>query len=133
MNSFENAARDPVVRPEQFAPSLRATMRKETTHAADVSRQLGARGATRRCRRFHLWRLELTWYLLRCHRRLHDEPTLEDRRLCEEAIRIAALADSYAQLGQGDAARRLPALAAQDPEIAEAAGTLLQRLQPLRP
>jgi tetratricopeptide (TPR) repeat protein len=35
-----------------------------------------------------LWRLQLTWYLLKCHQRLQDEPSDEDFRLCEEGIEI---------------------------------------------
>jgi tetratricopeptide (TPR) repeat protein len=35
-----------------------------------------------------LWRLQLTWYLLKCHQRLQAEPTAEDFRLCAEGIEI---------------------------------------------
>ncbi len=38
-----------------------------------------------------LWRLQSTWYLLRCHRRLHEKPTQDDVRLCQQAIEIGEL------------------------------------------
>ena len=43
-----------------------------------------------------LWRLQLTWYLLKCNRRLHAEPTAEDRRLCREAIEVGELLNRFA-------------------------------------
>lgn len=126
------------------------------------------------------WRLELTWLLLRCHRHLHAEPTVEDRQLCQEAIGVgellnrysqpgdprvlrylglaynlagnhpaaisalepitasssgaegwevvAALADSYVRVGNGDAARLVLDAASRDPETGEAAQSLLRQL-----
>jgi len=38
-----------------------------------------------------LWRLELTWHLIACQRRLHDLPTPEDLALCAEAIHLGEL------------------------------------------
>lgn len=38
-----------------------------------------------------LWRLEMTWFLLTCERRLHPEPTPEDLQLAREAIQTGVL------------------------------------------
>ncbi len=45
--------------------------------------------------RMSLWRLQLSWYLLKCHRMMHAEPTEDDRRLCREAIRIGRLLNQF--------------------------------------
>ncbi len=37
------------------------------------------------------WRLQLTWYLIKCHRMLQREPTEEDWALCHEGIQIGEL------------------------------------------
>jgi tetratricopeptide (TPR) repeat protein len=123
-----------------------------------------------------LWRLELTWRLLVCHRHLHAAPTGEDVALVREAIRIgelvragagarspevcrylglaynlagnhaaaadclaeaapgatgadewevvAALADSYRELGRHDEAQSVLDRAAADPALAAAARRL---------
>lgn len=42
-----------------------------------------------------LWRLELTWLLLTCHRHLHDQPTPEDLLLCEDAIRVGGILERF--------------------------------------
>ena len=41
--------------------------------------------------RVSLWRLELTWLVLKCHRLLRLEPTLEDQQFLREAIAIGQL------------------------------------------
>ncbi len=128
-----------------------------------------------------LWRLECTWHLLTCNRRLHDAPTPEDAALCQEAIRIgellerfadaknpeamrflglaynlagnfpaaitrlepaaqtldgtegwevvAALADSYQQLGRAEDARRILRAALAKPAMAEPARRMLSRIE----
>ncbi|MFN0151158.1 MAG: hypothetical protein ACKVU1_10700 [bacterium] len=45
------------------------------------------------------WRLELDWYLLRCNRNLHAEPTDEDRALCMDAIAVGELVNRYSRAG----------------------------------
>lgn len=37
------------------------------------------------------WRLQLTWYLIKCHRHMQREPTDEDRMLCREAVQVGEL------------------------------------------
>ena len=128
-----------------------------------------------------LWRLECTWHLLTCNRRLHEAPTQEDAALCQEAIRIgellerftnaknpqemrflglaynlagnypaaiarlepavpavdgaegwevvAALADSYQQMGRSDDARRVLRAATAKPVMAEPARRMLRRYE----
>lgn len=38
-----------------------------------------------------VWRLQLGWYIVKCRRALHSTPTEEDRKACQEAIRIGSL------------------------------------------
>ncbi|MFQ5424925.1 MAG: hypothetical protein ACE5F9_13225, partial [Phycisphaerae bacterium] len=45
--------------------------------------------------RMSLWRLQLSWYILKCHRMMHAEPTKDDRHLCREAIRIGRLLNQF--------------------------------------
>jgi len=53
------------------------------------------------------WRLELDWYILRCNRNLHAEPTDEDRALCQDAIAVGELLDRYSLPGDARVLRYL--------------------------
>jgi tetratricopeptide (TPR) repeat protein len=44
-------------------------------------------------REISLWRLQLGWYSVRCRRALHDTPTPDDRRICQETIHIGRTLD----------------------------------------
>jgi tetratricopeptide (TPR) repeat protein len=54
-----------------------------------------------------LWRLELTWLLLKCRRHLAAEPDPEDLRLCREAIAIGELLDRFGDEPSPDVLRYL--------------------------
>ncbi len=53
------------------------------------------------------WRLELDWYLLRCNRNMHAEPTDEDRALCQDAIAVGELVNRYSRAGDARVLRYL--------------------------
>jgi hypothetical protein len=42
-----------------------------------------------------LWRLQYTWYLLSCNRRVHPALTDDDRLLCQEAIEVGELLERF--------------------------------------
>ena len=53
------------------------------------------------------WRLQLTWYFLQCRRHLVTEPTLDDIRLCREAIAIGQMLKQFGHADEPDVLRYL--------------------------